>query len=150
MGPLLRGSSNQLAPMDMDRAPPAPSSLLLVHPQSPSPRGPPPTNSYATRPSQNNFAPPQGYNGYPGSDAAWEREKASREAWDRESDRDGRSSTTSTTFPTAPSSSAQDVSAVSTRAIRLVTTALLPIVDSSWRHISLGPLLEYPSPPTSL
>ncbi|KAG9103304.1 glucose repression mediator protein [Ceratobasidium sp. 370] len=119
-----RGSSNQLAPMDMDRAPPAPSSLLLVHPQSqasanqtqlpppptlsgaagssfaeterrtrsPSPRGPPPTNSYATRPSQNNFAPPQGYNGYPGSDAAWEREKASREARDRESDRDGRSS----------------------------------------------------------
>ncbi|KAG8709606.1 hypothetical protein FRC08_018229 [Ceratobasidium sp. 394] len=50
---------------------------------SPSPHGPPP-NLYATRPSQNNFAP-QGYNGYPGSDAAWEREKA-REAQGCESD----------------------------------------------------------------
>ncbi|KAG9085508.1 hypothetical protein FRC06_003578, partial [Ceratobasidium sp. 370] len=27
------GSSNQLTPMDMDHALPAPSSLLLVHPQ---------------------------------------------------------------------------------------------------------------------
>ncbi|KAG9120129.1 hypothetical protein FRC07_004511 [Ceratobasidium sp. 392] len=38
-----RGSSNQLAPMDMDRALPAPSSLLLVHPQ---PQGP---NANATQ-----------------------------------------------------------------------------------------------------
>lgn len=129
-----RGSSNQLAPMDMDRAPPAPSSLLLVHPQSqgssanqtqlpppptlagaaggsfaeadrrtrsPSPRLPPPAHSYATRPGQNNFAPPQGYNGYPGNgDAGWEREKAGRdrererdrEVREREAERDSRSS----------------------------------------------------------
>ncbi|QRW05628.1 general transcriptional corepressor ssn6 [Ceratobasidium sp. AG-Ba] len=123
-----RGSSNQLAPMDMDRAPPA-SSLLLVHPQSqgpnanptqlppppslsgaagsafpegerrtrsPSPRGPP-AGSYATRPSQSNFAPPQGYNGYPGGEAPRDREWAGRERGDREmrdreSDREGRSS----------------------------------------------------------
>ncbi|KAG8784048.1 hypothetical protein FRC12_019016 [Ceratobasidium sp. 428] len=108
--------------------PPAPSSLLLVHPQSqgpnanqtqlppppslsgaagssfassdyrtgsPSPHGPPPAGSYSTCPSQNNFAPPQGYNGYPSGEAAWEREKGrdrDHDARDRESDRESRSS----------------------------------------------------------
>ncbi|KAG9077562.1 hypothetical protein FS749_010538 [Ceratobasidium sp. UAMH 11750] len=116
-----RGSNNQLVSMDMDRAAPAPSSLLLVHPSHgraptrrncrlplaclallgrclPRPIAAPAVPRRAGHlPTRTLRAPaktilhPQGYNGYPGGDAAWEREKA-REGRGCETDRDSQNS----------------------------------------------------------